>query len=323
MEGGSSSGSTPDSNPGLSRTLKRSGVKFYAKCSNHKHLHRVLSQIKDVVGDSKTLSSSYALTMKDMEKWASKEEYGAYGDVFTGIAEIASYQIEVQREQMEIWSEFRKVFESLLDSQRNVEDKREKIEELEGKETKLKKELKKRSGSKNFSSGDLNALTAKLQAQEEETKTAQSSVSTLARENESIKLLQTKNGLLKLFDGLLEANEKSAIILKAQKRLSEALPEVPDTAMNLNELPYEGSVHTTRIVLNAKEQIKNYRPGAVEAPPSYSPHAPFNPYFPPNAPGTSNDNNNSYANSPPGGLYPPIAPNMESAFQKMGVSSYN
>ncbi|QQP35174.1 Hypothetical protein FKW44_023327, partial [Caligus rogercresseyi] len=78
-------------------------------------------------------------------------------------------------EQMEIWSEFRKVFRVPLDSQRNVEDKREKIEELEGKETKLKKELKKRSGSKNFSSGDLNALTAKLQAQEEETKTAQSS----------------------------------------------------------------------------------------------------------------------------------------------------
>ncbi|CAB4054918.1 BRD7 [Lepeophtheirus salmonis] len=220
----SSSGSTPDTKPGIGRALKRSG---------------------DVVGDSKTLSGSYAKSLKDLEKWASKEEYGALGDVFSGIAEIAALQLEVQREQIEMWSEFRKVFETILDNDRN--------------------ELKKKSGSKKSSSSDITDLSEKLKVQEAETEIQKKSVSTLTKENEAIKLMLTKKGF-----------------------------------ENLHELPYEGSVHTTRIVLDAKERMKNYR--RCDSPPVYTsnpPPPPFNPYY-----GPPLDNRNSL-------LYPPLAGNQE------------
>uniref|UniRef100_A0A0K2VCF6 MyosinI heavy chainlike [Aplysia californica] n=1 Tax=Lepeophtheirus salmonis TaxID=72036 RepID=A0A0K2VCF6_LEPSM len=308
----SSSGSTPDTKPGIGRALKRSGVKLYSKCSNHKHLHMILAQLKDVVGDSKTLSGSYAKSLKDLEKWASKEEYGALGDVFSGIAEIAALQLEVQREQIEMWSEFRKVFETILDNDRNVEERREKLGEIEAKEHKIKKELKKKSGSKKSSSSDITDLSEKLKVQEAETEIQKKSVSTLTKENEAIKLMLTKKGLVRLFEGLLESNEKSQIILASKKQLAHALPDVPDGAENLHELPYEGSVHTTRIVLDAKERMKNYR--RCDSPPVYTsnpPPPPFNPYY-----GPPLDNRNSL-------LYPPLAGNQKEIKTLEGLCTLN
>ncbi|EEC01508.1 hypothetical protein IscW_ISCW015663 [Ixodes scapularis] len=99
------------------------------------------------------------------------------------------------------------------------------------------------------------------------------------QENEAVKLIRVKEGLLKLSEAYLELANKCAIIFESQRDIAAHIPDVHHMA--LHEMKYTGTGAMKQAVQKAKDRVDQYHlyqyrliphcPSVEEPPPPYTP----------------------------------------------------
>ncbi|KAI8783689.1 arp2/3 complex-activating protein rickA isoform X2, partial [Biomphalaria glabrata] len=125
----------------------------------------------------------------------------------------------------------------------------------EQREMKVRKELKK--AFKKSSPAEIQALELRLSQAERAKDLAQIEVTDRIRENEAVKLIRLKEGLMKLSLAYSDFARKCSVVFDAQQEIVLQLPDVHD--QDLEDIKYTGSGVTRFKVQQAKEKVRNYR----------------------------------------------------------------
>nr|BAN21291.1 unkown protein [Riptortus pedestris] len=268
------------------QALRRSSVKLKCLNSGHSDLNMIISDVTKMRSAFKTFHLAQVTTWEDMAKWANKEKTLALQEIFHFLLELCYLWSEVQLEFIAGLKKFKHQFELILESELLLDKSKSHLTACEHKDNKVKKELKKATTKGNID--EAKQLTERQLETQALVSVAQSEVKSKTLENESIKLMLAKDGLLNLSSTYLELSKKASIIFQAHKDVSRSLPDIHDK--NIEDIRYPGSEVARNIVLKTKESIQRYKKSVeVESapPPPYSRSPVF--HLPPNAPEYSPD----------------------------------
>lgn len=261
------------------KVIRRSGVRLKSLGGGHSDLNMVISELKDLRQAAKVFMTAQNSASQDMVKWATCDENRAIQDVMSQLAELNSMWTDVQRDFIEHLKAFKNQFELILEGERQVDIARNHLVSCEQREQKIRKELKR--AAKKATEDEINNLEIKLSQAERAKYLAQLEVVEQANENEAVKLLRLKDGLLKLSDAYVELANKCAIIFEAQREVSHYLPDVQER--EINEIKYTGSGASKQAVAKAKEKVQQYKRYCYRLVPSTSiiedPPPPYTPGF--------------------------------------------
>lgn len=238
-----------------SKALRRSGVRIKSIGSGHSELQMVIAQLKDVRVASKAFATAQSSAMQDLVKWSLKDENRAIQDALTQVGELYSIWNEVQRDFAEHMKDFRHQFEMILEGARQLDLARSTLQAAEGKETKIKKELKK--AAKKATAEEIREMSVRLGEAEREKDIAQLEVVDRIREHEAIKLIRIKEGLFKVSEAYIDYAQKCDVIFGAQRDIALQIPDVADR--DIQDIKYTGSGATMQAVARAKDKIKKFR----------------------------------------------------------------
>ncbi|BFZ15828.1 hypothetical protein BsWGS_18867 [Bradybaena similaris] len=267
------------------RVVRRSGVKLMSLGGGHTDLHVLLSEVKDMRNTARAFMNAQNAVSQDFLKWAVNEENRALQDVANQLAELNLLWTEVQREFGEHLKDYRHMFEMILEGERHVAQSRNNFMACEQREMKVRKELKK--AFKKSSTSEIQTLEVRLSQAERAKDLAQMEVTDRIRENEAVKLIRLKEGLIKLSQAYSDFARKCAVIFDSQQDIAQQLPDVLD--QDLEDIKYTGSGVTRYKVQQAKEKVHNYRRSRDH----YSIHAKFNDPPPPYSVSDDNLQNSS------------------------------
>lgn len=259
-----------------SKAIRRSGVRLKALGGGHGDLSMVISELKDVRQAAKMFMQAQSTTSQDMLKWSLSDENRAIQDCVSQLAELNSLWTEVQKEFTEQLKDYKYQFEMILEGERHVDQARNHLTACEQRELKIKKELKKAAKHK-ATQEEMKQLEIKLAQAERAKDLAQLEVVDRIRENESLKMVRFKEGLMKISEAYVELATKCAIIFGAQQDIACQLPDV--TEQDLHEIKYTGSGLTKLAVMKAKDRVRRYRRRShllqhshpLDPPPPYTP----------------------------------------------------
>ncbi|XP_055900521.1 uncharacterized protein LOC106054400 [Biomphalaria glabrata] len=237
------------------RVVRRSGVKLMSLGGGHTDLHVLLSEVKDMRNTAKSFMNVQNAVSQDFLKWAISEENRALQDVANQLAELNLLWTEVQREFGEHLKEYRYMFEMILEGEKHVSQSKNNFNACEQREMKVRKELKK--AFKKSSPAEIQALELRLSQAERAKDLAQIEVTDRIRENEAVKLIRLKEGLMKLSQAYSDFARKCSVVFDAQQEIVLQLPDVHD--QDLEDIKYTGSGVTRFKVQQAKEKVRNYR----------------------------------------------------------------
>ncbi|KAK0041890.1 arp2/3 complex-activating protein rickA isoform X2 [Biomphalaria pfeifferi] len=237
------------------RVVRRSGVKLMSLGGGHTDLHVLLSEVKDMRNTAKSFMNVQNAVSQDFLKWAISEENRALQDVANQLAELNLLWTEVQREFGEHLKEYRYMFEMILEGEKHVSQSKNNFNACEQREMKVRKELKK--AFKKSSPAEIQALELRLSQAERAKDLAQIEVTDRIRENEAVKLIRLKEGLMKLSLAYSDFARKCSVVFDAQQEIVLQLPDVHD--QDLEDIKYTGSGVTRFKVQQAKEKVRNYR----------------------------------------------------------------
>ncbi|KAH9519350.1 hypothetical protein Btru_075313 [Bulinus truncatus] len=242
------------------RVVRRSGVKLMSLGGGHTDLHVLLSEVKDMRNTAKAFMNVQNTVSQDLLKWAINEENRALQDVANQLAELNLLWTEVQREFGEHLKEYRYMFEMILEGEKHVTQSKTNFNACEQREMKVRKELKK--AFKKSSSSEIQALELRLSQAERAKDLAQIEVTDRIRENEAVKLIRLKEGLMKLSQAYSDFARKCAVVFDAQQDIVQQLPDVHD--QDLEDIKYTGTGITRFKVQQAKEKVRNYKRNSRE-----------------------------------------------------------
>jgi len=259
-----------------SKAIRRSGVRLKSLSGGHTDLNLIISELKDVRQAAKAFMQAQNTAAQDMLKWSGNDENRAVQDIISQLAELNCLWTEVQKEFTESIKDYKYQFEIILEGEKHVDQARNHLTACEQRENKFRKELKK--ASKKATPDEINQLEIKLAQSERAKDLAQVEVLERIRENEIIKLVRLKDGLLKISEAYIELANKCAIIFGAQRDISHQFPDV--RSRDFHEIKYTGSGATKQTVMRAKDKVRQYHrsrliatPAPLEdPPPPYTPN---------------------------------------------------
>ncbi|XP_071438716.1 uncharacterized protein [Hetaerina americana] len=259
------------------KTLRRSSVRLKAIGSGHTDLNMVISQLKDVRSSAKAFMMAQNTAVQDLLKWSSNCENRAFQDVFIQLNELNTLWAEAQRDFTDHLKEFSSQFELILEGEKHVDQARNRLNSCEQVETKLRKELKK--AAKKSQSEEVRQLEMRLAQAERSRDLAQLEVVDRIQENESVKMIRVKEGLLKLSESYVELAHKCNVIYDAQKDIAHEIPDVH--GKDIHEVKYTGTQATRQAVSRVKDLLRQYRRSSYNMIPSSTLHGePPPPYYP-------------------------------------------
>nr|XP_045596603.1 uncharacterized protein LOC123757189 [Procambarus clarkii] len=259
-----------------SKAIRRSGVRLRSMSSGHGSLQMVISQLGEVRTSFKAFSQAQATASEDLLSWSGgSHENRAIEETFAHLAELTLLWSEVQRDFADQLKEYRTQYELILEGEKHVTQAREMLVVREQRESKLRKELKK--ASKKAPAEEVSLLKEKLNQAERSRDLAHLEVVERVGENEAVKMIRVKEGLLKLGGAYCELAQKCLIIFCAHQNIASQLPDVHDR--DLQDVKYTGAGSAKKFVQDAKEHVRAYRRNSIsqmppmpqEPPPPYTP----------------------------------------------------
>ncbi|XP_064477606.1 uncharacterized protein LOC135391308 [Ornithodoros turicata] len=260
-----------------SRVIRRSGARLKALNGGHADLNLVISELRDVRTAMKSFLTAQNSVSQDLVIWAQADENRVIQDVMCQLAELNTFWTDIQKDFLEQLKAFKHQFDLILEGEKHVDQARNQLAICEQKELKIKKELKK--ASKKATVEEINNLEMRLAQAERAKDLAQYETIEKVQENEAVKLIRLKGGLLKLSEAYLELANKCAIIFESQRDIAMYIPDVHDRS--LHEIKYTGSGATKQAVQRAKDRVQQYHayqyrliphcPSVEEPPPPYTP----------------------------------------------------
>lgn len=254
----------------------RSGVRLKSIGGGHADLNMVISELKDMRQAAKVFMAAQNSAAQDMVKWAAADENRAIQDIMSQLAELNTLWTDVQRDFIEQLKVFKHQFEMILEGERQVDQARTHLLSCEQKELKIRKELKR--AAKKATVDEINNLEIKLSQAERAKDLAQLEVVERVHENEAVKLIRIKEGLLKLSDAYVELANKSAIIFEAQREITHQLPDID--GRDLHEIKYTGTGVTKHTVIKARDKVQQYHRLSYKLVPTSNLEDPPPPYSP-------------------------------------------
>ncbi|XP_066946798.1 uncharacterized protein [Macrobrachium rosenbergii] len=235
----------------------------------------IISQLGEVRTSYKAFVHAQAQTSEDILKWACTHENRAIGETFGYLAELALIWTEAQREFADKLKEYKSMYELILEGEKHVTQARETLVAREQRETKLRKEYTK--VSKKAPVDEVRLLKERLNQAERARDLAHLELVERVGENEALKMIRIKEGLLLLGNAYQELAQKSLTIFTAHHNVTSELPEVRDK--DLHDVKYTGSDIARKYVQDTKEKIRSYCPPVVptklplpeDPPPPYTP----------------------------------------------------
>ncbi|KAK3600776.1 hypothetical protein CHS0354_009204 [Potamilus streckersoni] len=199
----------------------------------------------------------------------------SFQDVVGQISELHLLWTEVQKEFIGHLKEYKHTYEMILEGDKDIDRAKQNLTVCEQKEGKIRKELRKSTRKSN--PVDIRVLEAKLSQAERTKEIAQLEVADKIRENEAVKLIRLKEGLLKLSDAYVDLGKKSCIVFESQRDIALQLPDVH--GKELEEVKYSGAAACRNIVQQVRVKLRKCRRSAdvsiansfSELPPPYSP----------------------------------------------------
>uniref|UniRef100_A0A1B6JQ69 F-BAR domain-containing protein n=1 Tax=Homalodisca liturata TaxID=320908 RepID=A0A1B6JQ69_9HEMI len=262
-----------------SKALRRSSIRLKSFSCGHSELNLIVLDMKEVRSAAKQFTDAQETVWKDLFKWASKERNEAIRESFSYLVELSRLWTEVQNEFIEQLNKFRYTFEMILEGEMEIDRLREQHAACEAKENKLKKDLQKAIGH------NLNHQARQIEQKIVETKSTikstQIEISERTHENEGVKVIKLKEGLLKLSDSYIELAQKSSMIFDGKRNIAGGLPELEQTR-GMHDVRYRGSQLAKQTVTRVKESVKTYKsttsshlqpeapPGPLDCPPPYT-----------------------------------------------------
>ncbi|XP_023240841.1 uncharacterized protein LOC111639251 [Centruroides sculpturatus] len=257
-----------------SKAIRRSGVRLKSIGGGHADLNMVISELKDMRQAAKAFMAAQNSVRGTMAQRRKQERNGPeaatrqvdLGEMAIALAGLLDCPVCWERATPPI---------SLCVNGHIVCPRCSGRLACEQRELKIRKELKR--AAKKATDDEINNLEIKLSQAERAKDLAQLEVVERVYENEAIKLIRLKDGLLKLSDAYIELANKSAIIFEAQREISHQLPDVH--GRDLHEIKYTGTGMTKHAVVKARDKVQqyqqlNYRLVATsleDPPPPYTP----------------------------------------------------
>lgn len=236
------------------KTLRRSSVRLKAIGTGHSDLSMVISELKDVRSTAKAFMNAQNTAMQDMLKWSINSENRAFQDVFSQLNELNTLWTEAQSGFSDHLKEFVCQFELILEGEKHVDQARNNLNRCELAEMKIRKELKK--ASKKSLSEDVRELELRLAQAERSRDHAQLEVVDRIQENEAVKLIRVKEGLIKLSESYMELAHKCLILYEAHKDIANEIPDIH--LQEIQEIKYTGSQATKQAVSRVKDLLRQY-----------------------------------------------------------------
>ena len=171
------------------------------------------------------------------------------------IAELLKLWSEVQREFGESFKDLRKHFEMIVEGERRHETARAALDASDAKLGKTRKEMKKATKAK-MPDGDIREIEKRLDSLERDREKHQIDVFDTVRENEIVKMIRIKDGLLKTAQSYIDMVRKGDVLFSAAKFIAQQIPDVGDR--EIHEIKYTGSGVTMQAVIDAKQRISHY-----------------------------------------------------------------
>ncbi|KAK7791944.1 hypothetical protein R5R35_002433 [Gryllus longicercus] len=258
-----------------SKALKRSSVRLKSLSGGHGNLRMVIAQLRDVRSSAKAFMHVQTTASEDLVKWASKNENQAIQDTFAQLFELNTLWAEVQKEFTESLKGFIHQFELILEGEQHVDVGRNHLQAIEQREQKLEKDLVK-AQRRHIPGADVNHIQRKLAEEKQAKQVAQQEVMTRIQENEAVKMIRVKEGLLQLSESYLQLARKCHVVFEAHRDVAQQIPDAQNR--NIHEIQYEGCVAAQQSVTRAREQLRQGTPNRVqpcapipdEPPPPYS-----------------------------------------------------
>lgn len=238
-----------------SRAIRRSSAKLMSFGTGNADLNILMSEVKDVRSSAKSFMGAQSLASNDMLRWAANEENRAIQDVVNQISELNTQWTDVQRDFIYHLKEYRQMFEMIMEGEKHVGQAKQNLALCEQKELKIRKELKK--AAKRASAPEIGMLEGRLGQAERARELAEVEVSERVRENEAVKMIRMKEGLLRMSEAYVELGNKCAMIFEAQRDIAFQLPDVH--GKELEQVKYTGGGATQLYVKQAKEGVKKYK----------------------------------------------------------------
>ncbi|XP_042235759.1 myosin tail region-interacting protein MTI1-like [Homarus americanus] len=259
-----------------SKAIRRSGVRLRSMSSGHGSLQMVISQLGEVRTSFKAFALAQATASEDLLSWSGgSHENRAIEETFTHLAELSLLWSEVQRDFADHLKEYRTQYELILEGEKHITQAREMLSVREQREGKLRKDLKK--ACKKAPPEEIHLLREKLSQAERSRDLAHLEVVERVGENEAVKMIRVKEGLLKLGGAYCELAHKCMMIFSAHQNIASQLPDVHDR--DLHDIKYTGAGSAKKFVQDAKEQVRSYRRNSIsqklplpeDPPPPYTP----------------------------------------------------
>jgi len=251
----------------------------------------VISQLRDVRSTAKAFVTAQNTASHDMLKWSSSEENPAIQDTFAQLSELNALWTDVQKDFTDNLKAFIAQFSMILEGEHRLDQAKAHVTACEMKATKIKKELRK-AARRSSVAPEVQQLEIQLVQAENSFVMAQNEVVGQVQENEAVKLIRIKEGLLKLSESYLELATKCRIIHEAHRDIAHLIPDVHSS--ELHEIRYTGPEPAKEAVLRAKDGVRAYTPHPPRIvpcapipdgpPPPYTPtnhieNSPYNPYY--------------------------------------------
>ncbi|KAL3842588.1 hypothetical protein ACJMK2_020582 [Sinanodonta woodiana] len=256
------------------RAIRRSSIRLMSP-GGHGNLNILISDIRDVKNAAKVQSNAQKIASEDLLNWAAGQENIAIQDVVGQISELHLLWTEVQKEFIGHLKEYKHTYEMILEGERDIDRAKQNLNVCEQKEGKIRRELRKSARKSN--PADIRVLEAKLSQAERTKEIAQLEVADKIRENEAVKLIRLKEGLLKLSDAYMDLGKKSCVVFESQREIALQLPDVH--SKELEEVKYAGAAACRNIVQQVRVKLRKCRRSTdisttnsfSELPPPYSP----------------------------------------------------
>ncbi|XP_063219267.1 uncharacterized protein LOC134529287 isoform X2 [Bacillus rossius redtenbacheri] len=260
-----------------SKAIRRGSVRLKAIGSGHRELNMVISELKGARCAAKVFASAQHTAMQELIRWAVSEKNQSLRNTFVLLSELADLWSQVQKEFTDNLKDFIYQFEMVLEGEYKIDETRNYVTSCEQKEMKIKKELKKLSSKSPNDS--INKLETKLKDAQQSKDVAQLEMIEQVKENEAVKMIRVKSGLLKVSDAYLQMARKCFVIHEAYYDVASQVPDVDDK--DIYKVKHTGFREASAAVNRAKEKI-NIRPCRPHSSISPSlPRTPPPPYSPP------------------------------------------
>ena len=143
----------------------------------------------------------------------------------------------------------------IVEDERRLEAARTALDASDAKLGKTKKEMKKATKAR-VPDADLREIEKRLDALERDRDKHQIDVFDTVRENEIVKMIRIKDGLLKTTQSYIDMVRKGDSLFSAGKFIAQQIPDIGDR--EIHEIRYTGSGVTMQAVIDAKQRLSHY-----------------------------------------------------------------